>query len=64
MEPQDIGHAGLQGWRKIVAEKTAAPVSSRTPLDEDQWRALVGATFLVLSVMYVINAVKAIVDEA
>jgi hypothetical protein len=64
MEPRDIGHAGLQGWRKVVADKSAATVSEHTPLDEDQWRALVGATFLVLSVLYVINAVKAIVDEA
>jgi hypothetical protein len=64
VEAKQVGQAGLQGWRKVVADKTAGPISARTPLDEDGWRALVGATFLVLSVLYVINAVKAILDEA
>ena len=54
-----IGQAGLQGWREKVADGVAAPVSKRTPLDEDQVRAAIGALFFVLSVVYVGQAVKA-----
>jgi hypothetical protein len=54
-----VGQAGLQGWREKVADGVAAPVSNRTPLDEDQVRALIGGVFFVLSVVYIIQAVKA-----
>lgn len=64
MKPKQLGQAGLQGWRKALADKTTGPVTDRTPLDEDGWRALVGATFFALSVMYVVKTVKAALDEA
>ena len=54
-----IGQAGLQGWREKVADGVAEPVSRRTPLDEDQVRAGSGALFFVLSVIYIVQAVKA-----
>ena len=54
-----IGQAGLQGWREKVADGVAEPVSKRTPLDEDQVRAGIGALFFVLSVMYIAQALKA-----
>lgn len=57
-----VGRAGLQGWREKVADGVAEPVAKRTPLSEDQVRALVGALFLVLTVSYVIQAVKEIKD--
>jgi hypothetical protein len=31
-------------------------VAKRTPLDEEQVRAIVGATFLVLAVLYVVKS--------
>jgi hypothetical protein len=55
--PTQIGTAGLQGWRAKVGEAVAPPVAKRTPLDEEQVRAIVGATFLVLAVLYVVKSV-------
>ena len=53
-----VGQAGLQGWREKVADGVAAPVSERTPLGEDQVRALIGGAFFVLSVLYVVKTLK------
>ena len=50
--------AGLRGWRSSVADAVAAPVAKRSPFAEDQVKAAIGALFLVLSLMYVIGAVK------
>ncbi|WP_217914707.1 hypothetical protein [Miltoncostaea marina] len=46
------GREGLIGWRARVADAVAGPVSRRTPLREPWLRALVGWTFVVLSVVY------------
>ena len=58
MDAITVGKAGLQGWREKVADAVAAPVARRSGLSDDQVRAAVGALFLVLSVLYVVNAVK------
>jgi hypothetical protein len=63
VEATSLGQAGLQGWRKALADKTTGPVTEHTPLDEDAWRALLGATFFALSVLYVVNTVKAVLAE-
>ena len=55
----DLAQAGLQGWRAKVADVVAGPVSSRTPAGEEHVRAFIGATFFVLSVMYVVKTVRA-----
>ena len=55
----ELGQAGLQGWREKLADGVASPIAQRTPLGEDQVRAAIGAAFFVLSVMYVVQAVKA-----
>ena len=55
-----VGHAGLQGWREKLADSVAGPVAKRTPLAEDNVRAIIGATFLVLSVLYLVNAIRAL----
>jgi hypothetical protein len=52
----DMAQAGLQGWREKVADVLAGPVSSRTPAREEHVRAAIGAAFLALSVLYVIQA--------
>ena len=59
-----VGQAGLQGWREKVADGVAQPVSKRTPLEEDQVRAIIGGVFFVLSVMYVVKTLKAAADRA
>lgn len=51
-----VGQAGLQGWREKVADGVAEPVASRLDVKEEQIRALVGAAFFVLSVIYVVKA--------
>ena len=49
----ELGQTGLQGWRAKVADGISQPVAKRAPLDEDQVRAVVGAAFFALAVMYV-----------
>jgi hypothetical protein len=64
VDAQEVGKAGLAGWRGLVADRTAAPVTANTPLDEDQWRALVGAAFFAASVFYVVTTVRRMLAEA
>ncbi len=59
----EVGTAGLQGWRAKLGDNLAGPVSKRTPLDADQFRAALGGLFFVLSVLYVVKTVKAATDE-
>ena len=59
----NLGHAGLQGWRKTFADIVARTVGARTPAREEHLRAVVGATFFVLAVSYVIKTVRVAVDE-
>jgi hypothetical protein len=58
------GQAGLQGWRAKVADGIAKPVASHTSLTEDQVRAVVGAAFFILAVIYVVNSVRALARQA
>jgi hypothetical protein len=55
--PEQLGHAGLAGWRGVVADKLAGPVASKAPASEDQVRAAVGAAFFLLSLYYVISTI-------
>ena len=55
----ELGQAGLQGWREKVADGVAEPVADRLGVKEEQVRALIGATFFALSVLYIVNAVRA-----
>lgn len=57
--PAAVGQAGLQGWREKVADRVAPAASNRTPLSEDQVRAVIGAVFFGLSVMYIVQAARA-----
>jgi hypothetical protein len=63
VSPTDLGHAGLQGWRKKTAEVVAGPISARTPAREEHVRAVVGATFFVLAVSYVVKTGLAALKE-
>jgi hypothetical protein len=53
-----LGQTGLQGWREKVADGISEPVAKRAPLDEDQVRAVIGATFFALSVIYVVKTIS------
>jgi hypothetical protein len=59
-----LGQTGLQGWREKVADGIAEPVARRAPLDSDQVRAVLGAVFFVLSVVYVVKTLTAATREA
>ncbi|MGI8846305.1 MAG: hypothetical protein ACR2HC_09075 [Thermoleophilaceae bacterium] len=63
MDLKDAGKAGLAGWREKVAERAAPAVAQRSPLDEDQVRAALGALFFVLSAIYVAQTIKTILDQ-
>ena len=58
-----MGHAGLQGWREKLGDTVAEPISDRTPLSEDQVRALIGGVFFVLALLYVVKTLTALVQE-
>jgi hypothetical protein len=64
LDPVALGQKGLAGWRKKVADGVSRPFASRTPLSEDQVRALVGATFFVLSVYYVVDTMRRVAAES
>lgn len=64
MDTTQVGQTALVGWREKVAAGIARPLSDRTPLGDEQVRALVGALFFVLSVIYVIGTVRRALDAA
>jgi hypothetical protein len=61
---EHIGHAGLTGWRETVADRVAAPVAKKAPATEDQVRAIVGATFFLLSLYYVVTTIARMAKAA
>jgi hypothetical protein len=56
----ELGQTGLQGWRQKVADGISRPVARRAPLEEDQVRAVIGAAFFVLAVIYVAKTISAV----
>jgi hypothetical protein len=54
-QAEQLGQAGLVGWRAKIAEQVAPAAERRAPLSEDQARAIVGALFFGLSASYVIS---------
>ena len=58
-----LGIAGLQGWRRKVGDAVAGPLARRTPLASEQIKAVVGALFFALSVMYVVKTLSAAARE-
>ena len=60
----ELGQAGLQGWREKVADGISRPVADRAPLEEEQVRALIGAAFFVLSVLYIVKTISAATRQA
>lgn len=63
MDPKGVAQTGLVGWRKRVADKAAEPLAERTPMSADQVRALLGALFFGLSVVYVVGTIRRALAE-
>ena len=55
MDAVALGESAATGWRSKVADAVAKPVSRVAPVEPKQVRAVVGATFFVLSLYYVIQ---------
>jgi len=64
VDRNEVGKAGLSGWRTTLAESVAGPVSRRTPLSRDDVRAVVGALFLALSLVYVAGAIRRLIRDS
>ena len=60
----EIGQTGLQGWREKVADGISRPVAKRAPVEEDQVRAVIGAAFFVLALIYVVKTITAATRQA
>ena len=60
----ELGQTGLQGWREKVADGFSRPVARRAPVEEDQVRAVIGAAFFVLAVIYVVKTISAATRQA
>ncbi len=58
-----LGQAGLQGWREKAGDLAAPALAERTPLREEQARALLGVLFFVLSVLYVVKTIATVSRE-
>ena len=55
MDPVELGNMAASGWRAKVADALADPLSRVAPVKPEQARAIVGATFFLLSVVYVVQ---------
>jgi hypothetical protein len=64
MDRVELGKAGLQGWRAKVGDAVAGPVARRSRFSDDQVRAVIGALFFALSVMYVAGTLKRMASRA
>jgi hypothetical protein len=64
MDAVSIGQAGLQGWRAKVADAAARPVATRSDVAADRVRAVIGAAFFVLSVVYVLSTLRRMAARA
>jgi hypothetical protein len=63
-KPEHLGHAGLTGWRKTIADRAAPPVAKVGPLSEDQVRGLIGVAFFLLSAYYLAGTIARMAKTA
>lgn len=63
MDLTAVGKTGLVGWREKAGDRIAEPLASRTPLSDDQIRAVVGAAFFGLSLYYVIGTIRRVTAQ-
>jgi hypothetical protein len=58
-----LGQAGLQRWREKVADGIAEPLARHLLRVQRCARALLGAVFFVLSVLFIVKTVAAATRE-
>jgi hypothetical protein len=58
MNATELGQTGLVGWREKVAASVAGPASERTPLTDEQVRAVIGGVFFALTLYYVVGTLR------
>ena len=51
MDATELAQTGLVGWREKVAAGVAGPISERTPLADEQVRAVIGGVFFALPLL-------------
>jgi hypothetical protein len=60
----ELGQQALPSWRGAIADKVAPPAAKRTPMSEDQIRAVLGAAFLAISTFYVVSSIVRMIRTA
>ena len=60
----ELGTDGTAGLARELADGISQPVANRAPLQEEQVRAIIGAAFFVLSVIYVAKTISAATRRA
>lgn len=63
-DTQQLGQAGLAGWRKSVANRVAPAAAKRAPASEDDVRAIIGAAFFTLALFYVVSTLIRMVKHS
>ena len=63
MDAVALGNAGLQGWRAKVGDAVATPIAKRSRFRDDQVRAVVGALFFVMALVYVLGTVRRMAER-
>jgi hypothetical protein len=52
----EMGKVGLNGWRGRAAGVVARPLAERSPFDEEEIKAVIGAIFLAYTIYRLIRA--------
>lgn len=60
---ETLHESALVGWRGVVGEVLAGPLSRRTPLTADQVRIILAAAFFVSSTYYVVATLRRAVRD-
>jgi len=63
-KPETLGHAGLVGWRKAIADRAAPAAAKRASFSEEQARAAIGVGFFLLSLYYVVSTIARMIKTA
>ena len=60
----ELGQQALPSWRGAIADRVAPPAAKRTPMSEDQIRAVLGVAFLAISAFYVVSSIVRMIRTA
>jgi hypothetical protein len=57
MKANELGEAGLHGWKGRVAERAADVADRKTPASRDAVRAVLGFALFTTSLVYVLRTI-------